>query len=367
MNKKLVCLIVVVIFTLGMLGGCTGPEGDTPSASSGNSASVDKAADGITIGVSVGDLRLERWKRDLDYMVESAENLGATVFSNSADGDAVKQNSQIEDMITKGVDVMIIIPLDSNSLSPAVEECHKAGVKVVAYDRIINNCDLDYYITYSFDKIGRAMAQFLVDRVPTGNYYLQHGPKEDTNQKLFTEAQMKVLQPLIDKGDIKIVGEQFADDYLPENAMKQTEQVLTANDNKIDAILAQNDSTCLGAIQALQEQGLAGKIPITGCDADLANCQAIVDGTMSMTIYKRLSDVAEGAVQLAYSVATDDAPDLTDSYNNGQKDVPSINIEFYITTKENMMDTVVKDGFHSYAEVYANVPEDQRPPNPNNY
>jgi D-xylose transport system substrate-binding protein len=163
---------------------------------------------------------------------------------------------------------------------------------------------------------------------------------------------------------VKVVGDQWAGGWLPENAMKLTENVLTANNNKIDAILASNDSTAQGAIQALKEQGLAGKIPITGQDADLASCQAIVAGEQTMSVYKPLPKLAAAAVQLAFDVAQGKQITTNATYPNGQKDVPSINLDITAVDKTNILQTVIADGFHSYDEVYKNVPEAQRPPKP---
>jgi D-xylose transport system substrate-binding protein len=314
---------------------------------------------GITIGVSMGDLRLERWKRDSDYMVAAAKKLGAEVYTTSADGDERKQISQIENMLTKGVDVLVVVPVSSGVMAPVVEAAHKDKVKVIAYDRIIENCDLDYYITFDMLGVGKLQATYLTGKVPKGRYYLLCGDKEDNNGKLFRAGQMMIVQPLIDKGDIKVVGDQWAGGWLSENAMKLTENVLTANNNKIDAILAANDST---AFQALKEQGLAGKIPITGQDCDLSNCQAIVAGWQTMSVYKPLVKLASAAMQLAYDVATGKAIKTNATYPNGKKDVPSINLEIIAVDKDNMMSTIIADGFHKYEDVYKNVPENERPP-----
>jgi len=172
------------------------------------------------------------------------------------------------------------------------------------------------------------------------------------------------MQPKIDNGDVKVVGDQWAGGWLPENAMKLTENVLTANNNQIDAILASNDSTAQGAIQALKEQGLAGEIPITGQDADLASCQAIVAGEQTMSVYKPLPKLAAAAIQLAFDVATGKAIKTNATYPNGKKDVPSINLDIIAVDKDNILQTVIADGFHTYDEVYKNVPEALRPPKP---
>jgi len=318
----------------------------------------------ITIGVSVGDLRLERWKRDMDYMTQAATKLGAKVYATSADGDEKLQISQIENMLTKGIDVLICIPVNSKVLAPAVEACHADKVKVIAYDRIIEDSDLDYYITFDMLGVGKLQAKYLLGKVPKGRYFLLAGPKEDNNARLFRQGQMIVMQPKIDSGDVQVVGDQWAAGWLSESAMKLTENVLTANNNKIDAILASNDSTAQGAIQALKEQNLAGKIPITGQDCDLATCQAIVAGWQTMSVYKPLPKLASAAVQLAFDVAKGKKIETNATYPNGEKDVPSINLDIIAVDKSNILQTVIADNFHSYDEVYKNVPENERPPKP---
>lgn len=395
-TKRILCLVIAIMCMAFLTVSCGAPAAEEPvaeepaaeapaaeepapaaddtvndAADAGQDAATTTAApddadkmEGMVIGVSVGDLRLERWKRDLDYMTAKAEQLGAEVYSNSADGDEQKQISQIENMLTKGIKVLLVIPVNSAVLAPIVEACHADNVKVIAYDRILENCDLDYYITFDMVEVGRIQAKFIHEKVPKGDYYLLNGPKEDNNAKMFRDGQMEILQPFIDSGDIKVVADQWAEGWLPEKAMACTEDALTQTDNKIDGIVCSNDSTCQGAIQALKEQGLAGKIPITGQDADLANCKSIVAGEQTMTVYKSLRSLAEDAIQLAYEVMTDKVRDITTTYPNGQKDVPSIFLPVQVTTKDNMMDTVIKDGFHSYDDVYADVPEADRPPKP---
>jgi len=347
-KKNILNIILITVFLVSIfLGFCL------------QSMAADK---NITIGISIGNLRLERWKRDLDYMTTEATKLGAEVYSNSADGDEMLQITQIENMLTRGIDVLIAIAVNSKALSSAVEAAHKDNVKVIAYDRIIEDSDLDYYVTFDMLGVGKLQAQYLLNLVPKGRYFLLAGPKEDNNARLFREGQMIILKPKIDNGDIKVVGDQWAEGWLSENAMRLTEDVLTVNNNEIDAILASNDSTASGAIQALIEQDLAGKIPVTGQDCDLAACKRIVDGTQTMSVYKPLPILAQAAVQLAFDIVTKAKIETNAIYNNGTKDVPSINLPIIAADKTNIIDTVIADGFHSYEDVYKDIPESQRPP-----
>ena len=203
--------------------------------------------------MAIDDLRLERWQKDRDIFVKKAESLGANVFVQSANGNEETQMSQIENMINRGVDVLVIIPYNGQVLSNVVKEAKQEGIKVLAYDRMINNADIDYYISFDNEKVGELQAQSLIDKVPQGNYFLMGGSPVDNNAKLFREGQMKVLKPYIDNGKIKVVGDQWADGWLPENALKIMENALTANNNKIDAVVASNDATAGGALKLRTE------------------------------------------------------------------------------------------------------------------
>jgi len=226
----------------------------------------------VKIGMAIDDLRLERWQKDRDIFVKKAESLGAKVFVQSANGNEETQMSQIENMINRGVDVLVIIPYNGQVLSNVVKEAKQEGIKVLAYDRMINDADIDFYISFDNEKVGELQAKALVDIVPQGNYFLMGGSPVDNNAKLFRAGQMKVLKPYVDSGKIKGVGDQWVDGWLPENALKIMENALTANNNKIDAVVASNDATDGGAsncfpevqhVQSRQEQvDLAGQLQV---------------------------------------------------------------------------------------------------------
>jgi len=313
------------------------------------------------IGISFGDLQLERWKRDLNFMLDRAKEIGEEVYYTSADGDAQLQVSQIENMLTRGVDVIIVMPVNGKVVGSAVSAAHDDGVKVIAYDRLLDNCDLDYYITFDMLGVGKLQAQYLIDRVPVGKYFLLAGPKDDNNARLFREGQMIVLQDHIDSGNVEVVGDQWAEGWLSDEAMKLSENVLTANNNDIDVVLASNDSTANGAVQALIEQGLAGRILVTGQDADLAACQRIVAGTQTMSVYKPLPLLAGAAVDLAVDIMDGKRINTNATYSNGKIDVPSINLDITAVDKDNILDTVIADGFHSLENVYKNIPRSEWP------
>ena len=305
----------------------------------------------VKIGMAVDDLRLERWQKDRDIFVDKAKSLGAEVFVQSSNGNEQTQMSQIENMIDRGVNVLVIIPYNGNVLSNVITEAKQAGIKVLAYDRMINNADVDFYISFDNEKVGELQAQSIVNRVPQGQYFLMGGSPVDSNAKLFRAGQMKVLQPLIDSGKIKVVGDQWADGWLPENALKIMENALTANNNKIDAVVASNDATAGGAIQALAAQGLAGKVAISGQDADLAGIKRIIQGTQTMTVYKPIKQEATNAAIIAVQLAKGEKPQSNATLNNGLRDVPSFLLTPIAVDKTNIDSTVIADGFHKKSEL----------------
>ncbi|MBD9251238.1 MAG: D-xylose ABC transporter substrate-binding protein [Cronobacter sakazakii] len=305
----------------------------------------------VKIGMAIDDLRLERWQKDRDIFVSKAESLGAKVFVQSANGNEETQMSQIENMINRGVDVLVIIPYNGQVLSNVVAEAKREGIKVLAYDRMINNADIDFYISFDNEKVGELQAQSLVDKVPQGNYFLMGGSPVDNNARLLRDGQMKVLKPFIDSGKIKVVGDQWVDGWLPENALKIMENALTANNNKIDAVVASNDATAGGAIQALSAQGLAGKVAISGQDADLAGIKRIIAGTQTMTVYKPITQLANTAAEVAVELGNDKQPKSDATLNNGLKEVPARLLTPIKVDKSNIESTVIKDGFHKKSEL----------------
>lgn len=302
------------------------------------------------IGFSIDDLRLERWTRDRDYFTQAAEKLGAKVYVQSADASEQRQIAQIENLISRGVDVLVIVPYNATVLNNAVREAKKAKIKVVSYDRLILNADVDAYISFDNKAVGELQAQSIVALKPKGSYYLLGGAPTDNNAKMLREGQLKVLQPLIDKGDIKVVGKQWVKDWSASEAMSIVENALTANGNKIDAVVASNDATAGGAIQALASQKLAGKVPVSGQDADLAAVRRVIGGTQAMTVYKPLKQIAASAAQLSVQLVRNEKPAFNAQINNGFKPVSTVLLKPVLLNKQNV-DVLVKDGFYTQAQL----------------
>lgn len=306
----------------------------------------------MKIGMTVDDLRLERWQRDRDIFTEEANKLGAEVVAVSANGDSDKQMRDAENLISQGIDLLVVIPNNGDVMGAIVDQAHQDGIKVLAYDRLLTNSDVDAYISFDNEKVGELQGKAIVEVMPKGRYFMMGGSPTDNNAKMFRAGQMKAVQPYVDSGDIVIVGDQWVKDWLPEEAMKIMENALTANDNKIDAVVASNDSTAGGAIQALAAQNMAGKVPISGQDADLAAVKRVTEGTQTVTVYKPIPKLAKEAAKLSVKMIKNENLGTTTTVNNGQKDVPAVLLEPIAVTKDNIKETIVKDGFHTEKDIY---------------
>lgn len=361
MKKNLKVLFLLLLSLLVVLVGCIQTESDDVVSTKENK-SDDKD---IVIGFSVGTTKQERWQREVDMAEDYAEKNDIDLMVQSADEDASKQIKQVENMITKGIDVLLISAQDSESAGTIVDLAHEADVPVVAYDRLVRNGELDYYVTFDTVKVGELQAEALVEEYPKGNYIWLLGGPEDFNSHLIKEGHEKVLEPYIDSGDINIVTEQWADGWSAEEALKHTENGLTSADNDVVAVLASNDATAGGAVQALEAQGLSGEVGISGQDAALEGVQRIVEGTQTSTVYKPIQELNEKAMQLVHTLAKGDVEKADELVNgktdNGVKEVPSILVDVTNVNKENMMETIIADDFHTVKEVYKNIPEDEWP------
>lgn len=345
--KKLIVIVAIASFALLSFACVQSPVG-------GNSAGNKPKSGKIRIGFLMDSLKEERWQKDRDLFVNRANELGAEVIVQSADGKDETQIKQAESLLTQGVDVLVVIPHNSEVSATIVEKAKKENVPVISYDRLIRNSEPDLYISFDNEKVGEMQAKYLVEKAPKGNYILIGGAPTDNNAQLFRKGQMNILQPLIDKGDIKIVADQWAKDWLADEALKHTENALTQQKNDVVAVVASNDATAGGAIQPLVRQGLAGKVVVSGQDADLAGLQRIVQGTQTMTVYKPVSKLAIRSAEAAVSLAKKEKLETNGKVNNGKIDVPSILLEPISVDKNNLDATVIKDGFHKREDVYMN-------------
>ncbi|MDQ3180842.1 MAG: D-xylose ABC transporter substrate-binding protein [Acidobacteriota bacterium] len=327
---------------------------------SGNNSGSSKKTGKIRIGLSMDTLKEERWQKDRDVFVKRAEELGAEVLVQAADGKDETQIKQAESLMTQGIDVLVVIPHNGEVAATIVDAAKRQNVPVISYDRLIRNSEPDLYISFDNEKVGEMQAKYLVEKAPKGNYFLIGGAPTDNNAKLLRQGQLNILQPLIDKGDIKITANQWSRDWLAEEALSHTENALTMNRNDVAAIVASNDGTAGGSIQALITQKLAGKVFVSGQDADVAALQRIVAGTQTMTVYKPVSKLAMKAAEAAVALAKKEKIETNGKVNNGKIDVPSILLEPILVDKNNLDETVIKDGYQKREDVYKNAPAEQK-------
>ncbi len=347
MNPKI--LLVVVSMLLSVLIGLTLARG-------GAATQASRMSDGpITIGLSLDTLKEARWQADRTMFVGRAQQLGARVLDLSANGDDTAQIGDVQQLLTAKVDVLVIVPHDGKAMAKAVRLAHEAGVPVIAYDRIIRDVDLDLYVSFDNLRVGELQARYLIEHLPKpghGRIVRIYGAKTDNNAALFKEGQDRVLAPYIERGDITVVHEDWAEDWKPENAKRIVNAAITANGSRFDAVLASNDGTAGGAIQALTEEGLGGRVLVTGQDAELVALQRIASGTQTMTIYKPLRTLAQGAAELAVRLAQGKPVIARGAVANGAIDVPSVLFDVVTVARDNLDSTVIKDGFARREDVY---------------
>lgn len=312
----------------------------------------EQESEAIQIGLSMDSYLIERWQRDRDVFVSKAKELGAEVNVQNANGDVEEQISQIEYFIQKKMDVIVIVPIDANSLSDVVKKAKKSGIKVIAYDRLICNADVDLYISFDNEKVGALMAQAIRKALGNeGTIIRINGSPTDNNVSMLTDGFDKVMRG----SNIKIDMTEYSEGWLAENGFKVTSDYLIKG--KVpDGIICGNDGIAAYAIKALAENRLAGRVFVVGQDADLDACQRIVEGTQYMTVYKPVEVLAQTAAQRAIELACGEELETTDTINDGSFDVPYEKLEPYAVTKDNM-DEVIIGKYHQRSDVYLNIPE----------
>ena len=336
--------ILIFFLTLSMtfsLPGCNKAEQEK--------AMEEKSSEEhLEIGMSFDSFVIERWQRDRDVFVSTANELGAEVNVQTANGEVDEQISQIEYFIDKGVDLIVIVVVDAQSLSGVVAKAKKAGIKVMCYDRVIKNADADLYISFDNDMVGEMMAAALCSKAGRGRKIVTIcGPESDYNVNMVASGFDKVANNF----DMKVIGttqcEGWKAEYAYDYVSNHADIIKDA-----DAIMCGNDLLAGEAIRALSEMRLAGKIPVVGQDADLEACQRIVEGTQLMTVYKPVEKLAKTAAEYAVKLAAGEDIGETDLFNDGSYDIPYVKLDPISVTKKNMDETIIGSGFHLRDEVY---------------
>jgi D-xylose transport system substrate-binding protein len=262
---------------------------------------IHAQAQDITVGVSWSNFQEERWKTDEAAIKGALEAAGATYVSADAQSSSAKQLSDVEALIAQGVDALIILAQDSQAIGPAIQAAANEGIPVVGYDRLIED-NRAFYLTFDNVEVGRMQAREVLKLAPEGNYVMIKGSPTDPNADFLRGGQQEVLQAAIDGGKIKIVGEAYTDGWLPANAQRNMEQILTANNNKVDAVVASNDGTAGGVVAALTAQGMEG-IPVSGQDGDHAALNRVAKGTQTVSVWKDARELGKVAGEIAVALA----------------------------------------------------------------
>ena len=305
----------------------------------------------VKIGLSFDSFVIERWHREQDAFVSKAEELGATVYVQNANGDADKQIDQIEYFIEEGVDTIVIIPTDADAIVPVIKKAQAQGIKIISYDRLIRNAGTDLYISFDNQLIGQLLTQEILNDVEDGeNIIVIMGSPTDYNVEIIDTE----FQRLLEKRKVNVLEKVYAENWLSETAFN----VVSAHLNKgeeIAGIFCGNDDLAQQAIKALSEYRKAGSVCVVGQDSDLSACQRIVEGTQHMTIYKNVIMMARQAATMAVELAKGETLDIEERIHDGEKDIPYYRITPEKVNMENMDDIIIKSGFHLKEEVYLNL------------
>lgn len=358
--------IKTLLFTLAaaLCLSCTGPVQNT-ATNAGNAAQPANGARKLKIGFAMDTLKEERWVRDRDAFDAHCKKMDVECVITVADNRADKQANDVDNLLTQGVDALVIAPNNATQAASMVDKAKAKGIPVISYDRLINSDKIDLYISHQVPVIGQKIAEYALQKVPEGNYVMVYGSNTDNNAHIMKKAQLDVLKPALDSGKIKIVADNFMPDWKPEEALKMAENALTQNGDNVQAFVVSNDGMAGGVVQALANKGLAGKVLVTGQDAAIDGLQRVAEGTQSMTVYKPIIPLASQAVEAAIKLVKKEPLTTTPFMNdneNVKKEVPAILLEVTVVDKNNLMTTVIKDGYAKYEDVYKNVPEAQRPP-----
>ena len=305
------------------------------------------------VGLLIHSLEAERWSKDKQYITEKIEELGGVVITKIANENQQTQNQQARELIQEEeVDVLIVISVDQNKAAEIVDMANEAEVKVIAYDRLIRNCSLDFYVTTNSISVGEMQANYMASLVPKGNYALLNGDKKDNNSMMLFLGQMNTLQEKVESGDIRIVYSEFTNSWTRSEAYEKTKEILGLRDS-IDVIIAGADELAYGINRALQEVGLLGEIKVISQDADLRIVQDIVRGNHTATIYKPLKEMGHRAANLAMTIARGDKVDKDyTTVSNGKRLVPSYLKEPKLVDINSVSSTVIAEGYLKSEEIY---------------
>jgi D-xylose transport system substrate-binding protein len=315
----------------------------------------------LKIGFLMDSLKIERWQTDLDKFQKRAAELGAEVLVETAEGDDELQLQQARKLLAAGIKALVLVPHDAEKAVRIVSAAKSKKVPLLCYERLVRDPDVTLFIGVDASAVGYMQAASLTQLAPKGNYVLIGGSPADGNAKLLHEEQMRVLKPLVDRGDIKIVSDTWTKDWEPSEAYAHMSAAIESTKGDIAAVVASNDGTAGGVIQALEEHKLAGKVLVSGQDADLAAIIRILDGTQTMTVYKPLGSQAMVAAEAAVATAKRKPVKTTSAFTVGDGTIPAIFLTPVVVTRGNVKETVIKDGFQNLETIQKSLPKEKWP------
>ncbi len=318
----------------------------------------------IVVGVSWSHFQEERWKIDEEHLRRGLEQNGAVYRSADAQSSSEKQLADLENLIARGVDVLVIVAHDAATLGPALASARASGVPIVAYDRLIESPDV-LYLSFDNRRVGRLQAEAILAVQPEGRFAFIKGSPQDPNTFFVHAGQRDALQPAIDAGRVEVVGDQFVDGWLPEVAQRVAEQILTRNAGHVDAFVCSNDGMAGGVAAALASQGLVG-IPLSGQDGDLAALNRIARGHQTVSVWKDSRTLGSAAAEVSLALAAGTAPaDVAGAgrfTSPGGIAVPARLLDPVPITRENL-DVVIGAGWATRESVCRGVaPGPEAPP-----
>lgn len=340
--KKTLAVILSVLMMIGCIG-CSSPKAEIASGK-------ESQKDSIQIGLSIDSFLIERWARERDLFVSKAQELGAEVNVQNANGEVEEQIKQIQYFIDKKMDVIVVIAIDDHALTDVILDAKKSGIKVIAYDRPIRDANVDLYLSVDNEKVGELMAESIRSKIGNDGTVIQvKGSPTDYNVQMVQDG----FERIIGTTNIKIDYADYSEGWVAENAFSITNKYLSMG--KVpDAIMCGNDSLAAQAIKALIENRLGGKVCVVGQDADLEACQRIVEGTQYMTVFKPVEKLAKRGAERAVDMAKDVPLGLRTTFFDGTYEVPYEKLDPIAVTKENM-DEVITGKYHQRNEIYLNV------------
>lgn len=304
------------------------------------------------IGFLMDTLTIDRWVKDKELFEEQVKEMGGIPMVRVANGNSPTQFEQATQLLYDGVDVLVVIPVDLHASRDIVKSAHEKGVPVISYDRMIRDCDVDYYVSTDNIKIGELQATYLSKMAPNGSYALLDGPKKDYNATLLHLGWMNVLQPFIEKGDIDIVIDEYVNEWDAREAFTIIKNYLSDNNSELDVIIAGNDELAGGAIEALRLFNLKKKVLVAGQDAELNAIRNIVAGDQTITIFKPIDALVYTAANMAIKLANEEPINTNITVNNGYKLVPSVLLTSQVVNRQNIKLTVVSEGFLEESDIF---------------